>query len=441
MKKLLEEARAKGGKQDLAQQDLQDSTMRQSAFGVPPSLEVQSPFDPSPNAIASPPWKPYLEQLWEGDFQSRWEVSKQLAAFSDDVLPDLFALLEESNTDGELLWFVARILGKFDRPEVAATLVQLLAGESEEVAAAAAIALANFGTAAIQPLQALMADPERRLMAINALAYIRSNETIPVLIEATGDRDPAVRAAAIEALCSLPSNPDVLDLLIGSLDDPSSQVRQVTLKGLAVRMRAHPKRDWSLILSPLLADVNLSVAQAATEAMGRLATPLAVQELDRLLQDRLTPPSLRILAVRALTWIERPDAIESLQQVLRCAPLYEAEIVLECIRGLGRYEPPPLILSASQALQEWFVSLDVSRQPGVFLQAIAHSLGRLGQPDSIPSLISLLEVKDSGVRFHAIAALKQFNRAIVTHLLQQNATTMLPSNPHRQGIDLALSEL
>lgn len=71
MKKLLEEARDKGDKQDLAQQDLQDSAMRQSAFGVPPSLEVQSPFDPSPNAIASPP----LETLFRAAVGGRLSES------------------------------------------------------------------------------------------------------------------------------------------------------------------------------------------------------------------------------------------------------------------------------------------------------------------------------------------------------------------------------
>ena len=394
-----------------------------------------------PECDRQAPWLPVMEQLWEDDFQTRWDASKRLLTFGDAILPDLLDLLTDPDADAELLWFLARLLGQFHRPEVAEALVHLLEGEGEDVAAAAAAALANFGPDAIPPLQNLMADSDKRLLVVRAFAYIRSSETIPPLIEVATDRDPEVRAAVIEALCSLPSQTKSLDVLVAALSDPAAKVRQMALKGLAVWMHSHPERDWMAIVSPLLGDINISVGEAAVEALGRLGNQSAISALNQLLQDPLTPLPLRLRAVRALTWIESPDAIAVLHEVLCSEYQHDSAEILACVQGLGRYEPAALLPAASQTLLEWFRSLDLSQQSAEILQAIAHSLGRLHQPDSIPSLISLLEVKDSGVRYHVIAALKHFNRAIVTHLLQQSASPTLASQPQIEGIELALSEM
>ena len=400
-----------------------------------------------------PPWACHIDNLWTDDFQIRWDASKRLVAFGDAILPDLFDLVEHPDADSEMLWFLARMLGQFQRPDVASALAQLLERDrqhdsddtsteeiaNDDVIAAAATALANFGPDALPPLQQLLAIPQKRRVAVRALAYIRSSDTIPTLIGVTTDRDPVVREAAIEALCSLPCRRDSLEVLLNALTDVSARVRTMALKGIAVWANSQPERDWVGIVRPLLLDINGTVAAAAVRVLGRVGSQAAVDELSLVLQDALAPQPLKVEAVRALTWIESPEAIIALQQVLSSAKANDNDATLECIRGLGRYEPSSLMAAASRALQDWMSSLDLSQQSAEALRAIAHSLGRLGQPDSIPPLISLLQVEDNGVRFHAIAALKQFNRAIVTHLLQQNAS--LAPEGDREGIELALSEM
>ncbi|MEL7084566.1 MAG: HEAT repeat domain-containing protein [Cyanobacteria bacterium P01_G01_bin.4] len=413
------------------------------------------------------PWARHLDSLWVDDFQIRWDASKRLATFGEAILPDLLALIEHPEADIEMLWFLVRLLGQFKHPDVATALVDLLERDrptprghkavdesihggiasdiadgdiaNNDVTAAAATALANFGTDALPPLQRLLEVPEKRKVAVRALAYIRSSDTIPTLIGVTIDRDPVVREAAIEALCSLPCRRDSLEVLLNALTDVSARVRTIALKGIAVWANSHLERDWVGIVRPLLLDINGTVAAAAVRVLGRVGSEAAVDELSLVLQDALAPQPLKVEAVRALTWIETPEAIAALQQVLSSAKANDNDATLECIRGLGRYEPSSLMAAASQALQDWMASLDLSQQSVEALRAIAHSLGRLGQPDSIPPLISLLQVEDNGVRFHAIAALKQFNRAIVTHLLQQNAS--ISSEGDREGIELALSEM
>ncbi|MEM9568226.1 MAG: HEAT repeat domain-containing protein [Cyanobacteria bacterium P01_E01_bin.34] len=394
-------------------------------------------------------WTQHISNLWIDDFQIRWDASKRLAAFGEVILPDLLSLVVHPDADNEMLWFLARLLGKFKHPDVAMALAHLLERNFSEDAAeedanndvieAAATALANFGTDALLPLQQLLSVPEKRQVAVRAIAYIRSSDTIPTLISVATDRNPVVREAAIEALCSLPCRRDSLEVLLNAITDVSGSVRVMALKGIAVWANSHPERDWVGIVRPLLLDLNTTVAAAAVRVLGRVGTQAAVDELSLLLRDALAPQELKLEAVRALTWIETPEAIAALQQVLKSARANDADATLECIRGLGRYEPSALMATASKALQDWMVSLDLSQQSVEALRAIAHSLGRLGQPDSIPPLISLLHVEDNGVRFHAIAALKQFNRAIVTHLLQQSAS--LASECDREGIDLALSEM
>ncbi|MGK7911196.1 MAG: HEAT repeat domain-containing protein [Synechococcus sp.] len=426
----------------------------------------------TPSSQPPSPWARYLDSLWIDDFQIRWDASKRLASYGDAVLPDLLDLLDRPDADPEMLWFLARLLGQFNHPDVATALVCLLdrdysrsGGEnaihdgiemgretaghrgpggddsaSDDVISAAATALATFGTDALPALQRLLEMPEKRRVAVQALAYIRSSDTIPTLISVATDRDPMVREAALEALCSLPCRRDSLEVLLNALTDVSARVREMALRGIAVWAKSHPERDWVGIIRPLVLDINSAVATAAVRVLGRVGNRAAVTELSLVLRDSCAPQVLKVEAVRALTWIETPEAIAALEQVLQSARANDAEATLvECIRGLGRYEPNSLMAAASRTLQDWMASLDLSQQSAEALRAIAHSLGRLGQPESIPPLISLLQVEDNGVRFHAIAALKQFNRAIVTHLLQQNAS--IASAGDREGIELALSEM
>jgi HEAT repeat protein len=80
----------------------------------------------------------------------------------------------------------------------------------------------------------------------------------------------------------------------------------------------------------------------------------------------------------------------------------------------------------------------VADQPAL-RQAIALSLGQLGQPDALETLMQLLADDVMGVRLHAIAALKTLDAQTARQRLEQLAHSELPE-ALSQGVALALRE-
>ncbi len=85
-----------------------------------------------------------IQALEWGDFQDRWEIAKVLPNLGNGAIAPLIAVLEDEDADTEPRWFAARILGKFDRPEVIQALVQLVKNSDEELSQIAAETLGNL---------------------------------------------------------------------------------------------------------------------------------------------------------------------------------------------------------------------------------------------------------------------------------------------------------
>lgn len=385
-----------------------------------------------------------LDVLRLGDFQMRWDAAKlfsQIAAASlteaqrSRLAAPLVAVLQEDCEDEELCWFVARLLGEVVHPEAVDALVELLQQtDDEDLRSAAAASLASLGPLSILALTDLLAQPETRLVAVQTLAHVRSAAVVEPLLSVLDDPDSAVRAAALEALSSI-HEPQVFGALVRALSDPASSVRKEAVVGLGLRADQAIALDLVTHLSPLLSDLNGAVAEQAAIALGRIGTPEAAQALAEQFRP-LTPITQQIALVRALGWIQAPEALAVLESILTTAP---APVLLEAIAVLGRTRNPHWQPKIAQRL------LALLAQPSVQVfptakQAIALALGQIGDRSVLDGLTRLLADEDAGVRLHAIAALKALDRtAAHQHLLTLAQSPQTPF-PLRQGITQALQE-
>ncbi|MBD2066515.1 HEAT repeat domain-containing protein [Leptolyngbya sp. FACHB-671] len=342
-----------------------------------------------------------LDLFIEGDFQTRWDVAKLLPRFGTKAIAPLIAILEHEDTDWELLWFTVRTLGEFDHPVVVQVLISLLKTAEGELSAVAAEALANLGNQAIAPLTELLSMEQFRLLAVRSLSRIRHSQTIAPLLSITNDAQPEIRAAAIEALSSF-HDPRVFPVLVNALQDPAAAVRREAVIAVGLRANLQAEIDLVNLLIPHLTDLNLQVCQQAAIALGRLSNPAAAQALADMLHSPHTPSALQIEIVRSLSWGMTATVLKKIQSILPCV---SAEVYREMIAALGKVEDPALKLQAAEILITLLNSESSPQSPGK--QAIALSLGHLGEIKALDPLIRLLSESDPGVQLHAIAALKQ----------------------------------
>ncbi|ACK66479.1 PBS lyase HEAT domain protein repeat-containing protein [Rippkaea orientalis PCC 8801] len=347
-----------------------------------------------------------LAVLHEGDFQQRWEVAKIWPKLGKKSIAPLLTILADEEADVEIRWFVGRILGEFDDPQVIMALTNLLqVTEEEELSMMAASTLAKIGEGAIESLSKLLLEPSLRMTAVHSLAQIRHSQTILPLLTVIDDPNPQVRATVIEALGSF-HDEHLVTFLLKGLKDPTARVRKEAV--IALGMQHQFKKKFGLVeyLKPLLYDHDPQVCQQAIIALGRMADNSAAEALFILLKSPATPNMMKKEVIRALSWIETPQALVYLQEGLRWGNLKVCE---EIISALGREQRPQLKTQATQILLNFIDSeQEATREPQI-KQSVAMALGELRDPISVEVLENLTTDPDQGVRLHAIAALRKFS--------------------------------
>ncbi len=339
-----------------------------------------------------------MQVLEWGSFQDRWDIAKLFPNFGIDAIAPLIDFLNDEEADPEAQWFAVRILGSFNHPRVIEALIELLkTSQSEDLNSMAVSVLASMGKTAVSVLETLLEEDSTRLFAVQALGQIRRSETVPLLMQVIRDPEVQIRAIAIEALSSFHSD-DITTVLIAALQDVAVQVRLAAVTGLGFRS---DRSNLVGQLRPLLLDLNLEVCRQTAIALGRLGTLQAATALYEVLQSQHTPENLAIELVRALGWIALPEALNYLETALLQLSLPEM-VQLEIVQTLGRIDSVELKPQATQILLNGLPKLE---SVGI-RQAIALSLGQLGDPDAINALVALLADTDDGVRLHAISALK-----------------------------------
>lgn len=381
-----------------------------------------------------------IQALEWGDFQDRWEIAKVLPNLGNGAIAPLIAVLEDEDADTEPRWFAARILGKFDRPEVIQALVELVKNSDEELSQIAAETLGNFGPTAIASLATLLLQEDSRQFATAALAQIRRTETIPPLLSVVGDSQVAVRAHAIEALSSFHDS-RIPPVLIAALKDPATAVRKEAVRALGARAYLDAELDLVNLLKPLLSDIRLEVCQQAAIAIGRVKTDAAAAALFELLRSPITPIQLQIETVRALSWMETTTAIAYLQQILSSQfTNINSPVCQEIITVLGRVENSELKAKVAEIMIDLLKTGHPVVQSARIKQSLALGLGKLGDMRGLDALLSLLADADTGVRLHSLSAIKQLGGAEVRQQLESLLEEDNLELGLREGIAIALQE-
>ncbi len=355
-----------------------------------------------------------IQILRVGDFQTRWDIAKIFPKIGKPVVVPLLEILSNEKAELEIRWFVLRILGEFNEPQIVISLVKLLEEtEEEELAIASAQTLAKIGQPAIEALIELLKEEKTRLLAVKSLAQIRRLEVIEPLLCVVNDPIWEVRVTAIEALGSFHHN-NLIPVFIAALKDTSFSVRKEAI--IALKMRAYLKEEFDLVnyLQPLLYDINSEVCQQAVLAMGCMKDEAAIKALFDILNFKNTSLSLKQEAVRALNWNSSFLALDYLKDCL-----YSDDIKLsqEIIAVLGRQESAELKSYSTQILIDLLKSDREIVHKSQIKQAIATSLGELGDSTALSYLDKLASDDDVKVKLYAKAAIKSVNKTASNYSL------------------------
>lgn len=352
-----------------------------------------------------------VDQLVSGDFSDRWNGLKRLTDLGESVIPPLLDQLQDPELDWEGQWFVIRALGNFDRPDVVDCLVGALAATDDiDLQGALAEALGRIGPSAVRVLGPLLADPRRRLAAVQALARIHHPGAMTLLMEVSqqGDGDAGLRGAALEALAQF-SEPDLVPTVVAALNDPEAAVREVAVQGL-VNFRTYlSSEQYVALLQPCLADAEPAVAQRAVHALGRSQLDNATAALETFAHQMLAPGSAgadgaaqRQAVIQALGFQETKLALAALDRLWwRCEEADRQAI----ISALSRQQSDLQQQQASALLTAWLQTVPPLKSS--LRQTVAFGLGQVGGAETAVVLHQLLSDGDEGVRLHAAAALQQ----------------------------------
>jgi HEAT repeat protein len=376
-----------------------------------------------------------LDALKTGDFQSRWDAAKQLEDYGDAILLPLLAVLQDSNADAELQWFIAKIFGSLSHPDAVIALGQLLdQSEDEDVRLMAAQGLAELGADAIDYLAQYLKDPSRQMMVLRALTQIHRPEVVPLLLEVTQAESAEVRSLGLEALDQF-IDPRIMGALLAGLKDVSPDVRKVAIASLAVRTQEYPPKDLVEHLIPCLADTDLGVVVQAARALGRLGSDRGAIALIQKCSEPKADPVLQQAIIQALGWtgsaVAQAGLMEIWQKLVQTIPLPE-QLLQEILSSVS-----------DSTAAEWV--LGVVRSPMLQQSPTLRSkamliLGRIGSPGLLPLLIECLEDPDFSVRLHVVAALKHIDAALAYAAVQQRLKDGEIDDRLGEGLAIALRE-
>ena len=371
---------------------------------------------------------------------------KAFSAFEEDAVEPLTALLNDSETDEELAWFLVKILGQFQTPEAILALVNLLdSSQPDDLSAIAAQMLAGMGPQVLGSLAPLLEDPARQLQGVRAIAQIDHPDTVSLLVEVWSQEPAAeVRRLILEALGRF-QDPTRVGIFLTGLQDSEAEVRQAAIAGL-MAYRNSPRleeEDWlDAVTEPIvecLSDRSIEVAEQAARALGKVGTEAATAALIKACCREGGRPSLQHSIVQALGWIGSSPSLEGLMQIwesLSEVPLRSEPLLKEVLLSLSRTKDRPKAVA-------YIVSL--LRTPALeaslpLKSAAAFGLGRLGNESALDPLIEMLAHSDYALRLQVTAALKQLSPQLAYKKIQQRAADSTTQDDWAAGLATAMQE-
>lgn len=199
--------------------------------------------------------------------------------------------------------------------------------------------------AGVPALMHMLGDP-RWFVARNAadlLGELNASDAEGPLSELLRHGDDRVRRAATNALGKL-GTPQAAIALKRALKDTSSHVRATAAAGLAGRKGT---KSAATLLRALDGESDIEVQIAILSALGRVATPEAVQRLCRAAEPELRlfkrkAAAYRVAAVQALGEARTPAALAALQQLASDKDKEVREAAVRAVMHAPKAEPSAL---------------------------------------------------------------------------------------------------
>ena len=345
-----------------------------------------------------------LKLLAIGNFEERWAISKVLVKLGSVVISPLKTIILDEQANLEHRWFSLRILSQLKNPEIILVATELLVTTKEEdLISLATQTLAIQGKESIVFLSQLLTEEDYRYLACKALTQIPNREVILPLLSVVEDENLEVRQLALSALRNF-NHPKIMPVLIKALQDYHSEIRKEALIGLGLKLKTNQEIPLVSIISPLLNDINIEVAQQAALALSRASHPFAVSALERVLLCSTTPYPLQETIVKVLGWIAIPESIECLGRFICQDNLLLAG---EIIKILGRISQPELKPIVITILSNFYHHKSANLSQPQILQSLCYSFTQLQSLEALPILE---EIEGSSLNqqviFHAQSAIK-----------------------------------
>jgi HEAT repeat protein len=306
-------------------------------------------------------------------------------------------------------------------PEAVEVLVNALEDRSCPRRHAAAAALGKTGDPrAVAPLENALNDEDShvRVAAVEALSLIGHPQSATALIGLLADADHHVRATAIEALGRM-GDPRVVDHISATLiHDPSWDVRKLSVEALG---RVKEDRATQLLWQALR-DTDHDVRQTAATALGQIPDPRSIAPLVLALKDENS--SVRQAAKGSLRQIDRqweisPGAVSvipELEASLNDREYWVAQSAADTLAKINDMRQRSLETSfftnpAKEKIRQALgILVDAIRDfDRDFRQAAVEALGRIGDVNAVPPLVSALDDQDEWVGRAAALALNHLN--------------------------------
>ena len=242
--------------------------------------------------------------------------------------------------------------------------------------------------------------PMMRKSAAYGLGRLRDRRALIPLIRALQDTSPHVRTRAAEALGTL-GDEEAIQHLLEIHGDQNPFVRRATIEALGrLSTESHDQALEKRILSLLverLQDRDRGVRTLAAKAIGELGRPAGVEPLlevypkgDRLLQFSILKSLGKIEEEKSIAFlIERLKEEDEKKREESSNSLYLLSLSPKMAKGIPVQPLLPFLLDRSPSVR----------------RAIVRTLGNIGDPTAVPSILQLLRDEETQVLLQAIAAL------------------------------------
>lgn len=173
---------------------------------------------------------------------------------------------------------ILKIMNKTREPRYLRPLLPLLKDEDPEIRANAALAIGHLGQDAVEPLLAVLADPNRmvRIFVMRALGQTGDSRAVTPLVTALREsgKDLEIQGAAAESLSKIEGFEPTREMLL----DPNPAVQGVAFayqRRLALRGGSEaPDASFVQLLISRLEDPNVGVQRNAAETLKAIGPPI-----------------------------------------------------------------------------------------------------------------------------------------------------------------------